>query len=334
MIFITGATGLLGSHLLWQLVSGGEKIRALVRNEKQIENTKLVFSFYCENPEEFLKKIEWVQGDLLNYHSFEQHLENIDEVYNTAAIVSYLPDKKQETINANILLTQNLVNACITHKTKKLCHVSSIAALGDSDDIIDEETSYDFPKNASGYSIGKYYSELEVWRGHAEGLDCVVVNPSVILGPGDWNKGSTALFKTVYKGLKFYTDGTTGYVDVRDVATVMIKLMKSNISGQKFLLNSENLDYKTFFTLIANNFGKKPPGIKADKIASDFLSFFENMKYQITGKEPIITKETSRIANSKNKYSGKKILEHLNFEYTPIMDSIEYTCKKLLEKTP
>ncbi|MBN2681971.1 MAG: NAD-dependent epimerase/dehydratase family protein [Bacteroidales bacterium] len=327
MIFVTGGTGLLGGHLLWHLLKEKEQIRAFIRSEKQKINVRNIFSVYTNEPEDYLKEIEWIEGDLLDYNSVEKAVLGSEKVYNTAAVVSYLPKRKAETIKTNILITKNLINACLSNGVERICHVSSIAALGDSEDKIDEETAYDFPVNASGYSLGKYHSELEVWRGFAEGLQGIIVNPSVIIGPGDWNRSSAALFKTVSKGLKFYTSGTTGYVDVRDVATAMIKLMQSEINAERFLLNGENLDYYNFLSQAAKNFDKEPPRYKAGMFASLAAAFVENLKYKITGIEPLITRETAVIANRKNYYNGEKITKFIPFEYTNISESISFTCK-------
>ena len=329
MIFITGGTGFLGAHLLWKLCSEKENIRALYRSEKQLKETKFIFSFYTSEPEKYINKIEWVQGDLMDYDSFSGYLNECAEVYHTAAVVDYVPGHRRSTIQKNIKTTENLVNACLNVPNIKLCYASSIAALGEIDDPITEETSYDFSPNASGYSVGKYYAEMEVWRGIAEGLNAVMVNPSVILGPGNWHKSSTALFKTVFDGLRFYTEGTTGYVDVRDVSDAMILLMEKGECGQRFLLNSENLSYQELFTQIANGFAVKAPYIKVDPLLAELVCWFEHAKYKITGKAPLITKETARISQKTLRYSGQGIVEAYSFEYMPVSETIKYSCDTL-----
>ncbi|MCF8374015.1 MAG: NAD-dependent epimerase/dehydratase family protein [Bacteroidales bacterium] len=328
MIFITGGTGLVGSHLILELAMAGKHIVALKRPGSKISVLNSLCSWYQINPEKLLENISWVDGDLLDPVSIEDALEDVDEVYHCAALVSFNPKDRAAIIQANVEGTANLVNACLEKDIEKFCHVSSIAVFGQSVDgqAVDEESPRTSESGHSAYSTSKYYSELEVWRGMTEGLNGVIVNPSIILGPGiDWTKGSLRMFNEVSKGMKFYTTGGSGFVDVRDVVSVMVKLMDKEIFNQRFCLNSENLSYREVFSEIALTLNLKAPSIEAKPWMLQLTRHFESIKSKISQSEPRVTKESARSAFNRTIYSNQKIVELLGHEFIPVRDSIRQT---------
>lgn len=329
MILVTGGTGLLGSHLLFDLVKDGAKVIALKRSGSSLKQVNKVFSYYHNDPENILRNISWIDGDVTDINSLYESFEGIEKIYHAAACLSFDPSDKNQMMRVNAAGTANVVNACLEKNVAKLCYVSSIATLGRADHkgIIDEETHWKNSKKNSVYSVSKYMAEREVWRGIAEGLNAVMVNPGVIIGPGDWKKGSSQLIERVWNGLNVYTPGVNGYVDVRDVSKVMAQLMESKFSSERFILTSENLDYEKFFGLVADAFKKKRPHIKAPYLAGQLAWRFEKMRTMISGKNPLITKETARTAYQKYFYSSEKIRNALNFEFIPMQRSISDTCK-------
>ena len=240
-------------------------------------------------------------------------------------------------MSINVNGTANLVNIALEKKVKKFCHVSSIAAIGraENDRVIDEKTRWRASKRNSTYAISKYGAEREVWRGIAEGLDAVIVNPSIILGPGEVESGSGKLIKTILNGLKFYTPGVNGYVDVRDVVKTMIMLVKSDISGERFVLSAENLSYKVLFEMISKELGKSPPTYKATNWMGEIAWRLAYLKGKLTLSKPIITKETAKTAVNIYRYSNSKIMEQLDLHFIPIEQTIKEACdyysKKLIK---
>ena len=188
-------------------------------------------------------------------------------------------------------------------------------------------------KPGSWYSKTKTMAEMEAWRGYTEGLDTVIVNPSVILGPGKWDSGSPRFFRTSFKGLKFYTKGTTGFVDVRDVVQIMIKLMNSTISGERFILNAANMSFKDIFGKIASELGVKAPYINAGPFLTTLGWRFELVKYILTGIPPVITKQSARTSHKIQKYSAKKIEERLNCTFRPIDNTIKEVAEIFLKES-
>jgi dihydroflavonol-4-reductase len=324
MILVTGGTGTLGAHLLLDLARKGDKIRALKRKTSNLDSVKKVFSFYESDFEELYSRIEWLEIELYDIDGLYDAMNEIEKVYHVAANVSFDPREKYKLINNNVQITSNIVNVSLNTGIKKLCHVSSVSALGNADcpNFIDEET-YRNPKDIySGYSISKFRSELEVWRGITEGLNAVIVNPSIILAPGEWKSGSPAFFYNVANGLKFYTKGVTGFVDVWDVVKAMTLLMDSEISNQRYILSAENLSFKEVFSKIADKLEVKEPSIYANSFLLELAWRFETIRSRIIGKTPLITKDSARSAKKQTLYSSKKFIDTFDFKFTPINESI------------
>lgn len=335
MIYVTGGTGLVGSHLLFQLVKAGKKVRGLKRNTSNTGRVKNIFSYYSDNFEALFQQIEWVEGDVLDTFSLEDSLEDIKQVYHCAATVSFSPGDREFMLKTNVEGTANLVNIALEKGIEKFCFVSSIAALGrvGDDQEIDETVNWKTSRYNSAYAISKYNSEREIWRGMEEGLKAVIVSPSVIIGPGNWNEGSGQLFQTADNNMKFYSMGVNGFVDVRDVADSMIRLMESNIENDRFLVTAENLSYKDLFFMMTKELGKNPPGIKVTRLISEVAWRFEKLKQVLTGIKPLVTRETARTAISKYFYTNRKIVETIDMKFIPIADSIADTARiYLLEK--
>ncbi|MGM0504041.1 MAG: NAD-dependent epimerase/dehydratase family protein [Bacteroidota bacterium] len=324
MIFITGSTGLVGAHLLYRLVQKGEKVKALIRNPDKIEQVKHIFSYYTENPDLFIEKIEWVPGDILDPASYYNALNDVREVYHCAAMVSFDKKDEPELLKTNIEGTANMVNASLEHGVKKFCFVSSVAALGESEngEAVTEEDHWTPSKNRSPYAISKFKSEMEVWRGIQEGLSAVIVNPSVILGPGFWNSGSGTIFSKAAKGVWFYTHGSTGFVDVRDVVHVMIKLMENEITNQRFIVNAESIVYKDLFDRISEAVSVKKPKIEASRPMLNIACGIDGWLSVFGIKKRELTKDVVRSSLSKSAYSNRKIKELLTLDFIPVEKTI------------
>ncbi len=331
MIFVTGGTGLVGSHLLFKLTKAGKKVKALKRDFSNLQLVIKIFSYYTENPEEYFKQIEWVNGDILDYFSLEEILKGVTEIYHCAAIVSFQSYEREKMIVNNVQGTSNLVNAALENGVKKICHLSSVSALGGigNGSIIDEEVSWIPAKKGSGYSESKFFSETEIWRGIEEGMDAVIINPSIILGPGNWNSGSSKLFKAAWDGLKFYTNGITGYVDVNDVVRAMILLMdESNfnvVKNQRYLLNAENLSFREVFTKIAMAMNRPVPKYLATSFILGIAWRAEKIISFVTKKTESITRETALSSKKINLFDGSKISRTIPFQYMSVDESIKQT---------
>lgn len=333
MILVTGGTGVIGSILLIKLIEKGETVRAIYRNEKSIDKFKKTAGLYSDD-KNIHEKIEWVKGDVANIYSLIPCFKEIEYVYHCAGYVSFSSKYKEKLYQINVTGTHNIVNLSIANNVKKICHISSIAALSQKlcNQIITEENEWEQDKKNSWYSRTKYWGELEIWRGMEEDLPGIIVNPSVIIGAGNWEDSSSKLFSTVYNGLKFHTSGVTGYVYSEDVANAMIQLMKSDIKNERFILNSKNISFKELFTLIAKSLGKKAPPIKANIHLMRIAYFFSQTISALSGQEPIITRSALRSAFSKKFYSNEKILKTIDFTFTPIEDAIKKTGELFLKQ--
>ncbi|UYQ92744.1 NAD-dependent epimerase/dehydratase family protein [Chitinophaga horti] len=313
MILVTGASGFLGSHLVRQLVQAGKPVKALYRKAIPVQL------------QDVQDRVQWVKGDVLDMPALEEVMEGVTEVYHCAAVVSFNPIYKKEMLKINIEGTANVVNLCIDFNVRKLVHVSSVASLGRAKEMqqISEENVWEESKNNSAYAQSKHYSEIEVWRGIAEGLEAVIVNPSIILGSGYWGDGSGALLKNAWKEFPFYTEGINGFVDVEDVVKAMIMLMDSDVKSQRFVLSADNWSYRDLFTTMAQALNKKPPHIAAKPWMAALVWRIEKVKSFFTGKPALITKETARTAQLKVFYNSDKIVRMLpGFQFKPLEQTI------------
>jgi nucleoside-diphosphate-sugar epimerase len=336
MILVTGGTGLLGSHLVYQLLTKGYAVRVLLRSNTNKHMISNVFNRHGQNFEPYAKQLEWMEGDVLDLPSLENALSGVSHVYHCAAMVSFTKADKEKLLFTNVQGTINLLNMSLEAKVEKFCHVSSIATLSSEPDkeFTDESEPWkDIPKS-SAYAQSKMLAEREVWRAMTEGLNAVIVNPSVILGAGNWNSGSCELFKLVDKGLKYYTTGVNGYVDVEDVARAMIALMESHHNKTRYLLNGGNHSYKEIFDWIALGLGQKVPHIKVNKLMSELAWRLYAVKGILSATKPAITRETARSSQKVYKYSSQKIMADLGFSFTPINVCIEQTCAHYRKENP
>jgi nucleoside-diphosphate-sugar epimerase len=328
MILVTGATGLVGSHLLVQLLQENEEVKALFRSEKQIEKVKNVFSYH--NQSQLFDKINWVKGDITDIPSLEISFENITHVYHCAALISFDPNDEEELRKINIEGTANVVNCCIDFGIKKLCHVSSIAALGnpkEHETTITEETEWNPEELHSDYAISKYGAEMEVFRGHQEGLEVVIVNPGVIFGYGFPKKGSDVIIQSVRKGMAFYTNGSVGIVFVDDVTKCMMQLMKSNINGERFTLVGENIEVKKLLKFIATELNLKSPSIKATKLMTAIAWRLDWLISKIANRKRKITRHTAAASHDTSIYDASKIKSYFEFEFQEKEDYLKTILK-------
>jgi nucleoside-diphosphate-sugar epimerase len=329
MILVTGGTGLVGSHLLYELLLKKENVIAIYRKSSDLNVVKNVFSYYSDEPDSLFDLIRWEKADILDIVSLSEIFKNIKYVYHCAALISFEPSKYLAMRKVNIEGTANIVNLCIENHIKKLCYVSSIAAIGKEGSAteVTENNEWQVKDNNFGYAISKYGAETEVWRASQEGIDVVIVNPGVILGPGFWDKGSGKIFGKIYNGFKYYTTGITGFVGIYDVVSVMIGLMKSGITNERFILVSENKSYKAVFSEIAYAFNRKAPNIYISKFFMGLLWKISWLKVVLFGGASILTKQSARAACNYVLYSNKKIKKALVFDFETIEQVIGSTCK-------
>jgi dihydroflavonol-4-reductase len=328
-ILVTGGTGLVGTHLLLKLIHQGKSVRAIYRNENSLTKAKLIFSYYQQAS--VFEQIEWFKADILDIRDMEEAILGCNIIYHCAAMISFHPKDAKQMYDINVRGTKNIVDVCLENKEiQSFVYVSSTAAVGRNIyDITTEEQVWD-KNDASNYSVSKKQAEIEVWRGAEEGLNVVIVNPCIIVGPGNWNEGSSKLFQKIYQGLSYYTPGANAFVDVNDVVDCMIELEKRKIYNERFLLIGENLSYKNFFDMLAQNLNVTAPQKLAKKWQAIAMSYFESLRTFLTGSYPIITSETVKSSYQNTSYSNAKIVKEIGFSFTPISQSIAQTAKIFL----
>ncbi len=329
MILVTGGTGLLGSHLIHHLASTGESIRATYRDKQRIQKVQALFSFY-NTPLEVFQSIDWVECDVLDVVTLEEAMTGCEAVYHCAAMVSFQKKDYQDMLRINKYGTANVVNVAMGLGVKRFMHVSSTAAVGKTPldptgyRTVLETNKWIADDQHSGYAISKYLSENEVWRGIEEGLNAVIINPSVIIGPGDWNESSLSIFRTLNNGLKFYTLGANAFVDVRDVVFAMTKLMeRPDYFKQRYLCTGTNVTFKQLFDVTAKQMNKKAPFLVAKSFLSGLAWRVSWLLSLVTGHQTV-TKESASSAQAKVSYDSSKLKKVLDFEFRSLEDTVKH----------
>jgi nucleoside-diphosphate-sugar epimerase len=320
-VLLTGGTGFLGAYILQALVQSGIAVRAIRRTDKA--------PFFL--PAEIAEKVEWVPGDVLDVVALADAMEGVDAVIHSAAVVSFHRQDKERMQQVNVEGTANVVNMALEQGVRRLVHVSSVAALGRTpqNELANEERKWVENKSNTAYAESKHAAEIEVWRGFAEGLQGVIVNPSTILGFGNWHQSSCAIFKNAYQEFPWYTNGVNGFVGVEDVAEAIVQLLLSGIHGKRFIISAENISFRHLFGFIAEGFGKKPPHLNATPLLAQMAWRMEALKTLLSGNKPLLTAETARIAQSHTRFDNSALLQVLpQFAYTSLQQVIARATEK------
>jgi dihydroflavonol-4-reductase len=314
---VTGATGIIGSHTVLQLLKSGQEVIACRQKNSNLAQVRRLFSHYLEKSDELFAQIKWIELDIRDSFAIQDALANVEHVYHCAGLVSFNTKDKKRLYEMNELGTRNMVNALLEKKTAKLCHVSSLATLHNLDYrlLLDENVFWKKSGKESVYAISKYNAEREVWRGMEEGLDAVIVNPGVVLAAGFWNQSSSKLIKRGSKGNFIYTNGTTGYISAIDAANIMILLLEKQLFGNRFVLVENNYNYHQIFSMINKGFGRSAPKVEINRFWLKTAAFAESMFRLIAGGEPILTKAVVNSAFNKQHYSNNKVRETLHYKF-------------------
>jgi len=329
MILVTGGTGLIGSHLLFHLVKNGKEVKASYRNKESIVKVSRIFGYYSNDSSSLFDKVNWVQANMLDIESLRILFEGVDHVYHCAALISFDPKDYHKLVKNNIEGTANVVNLCLEYRIKKLCYVSTIAAIGAG--LKGEETTENNEwndTNVSVYGLTKHDAELEVWRGSQEGLPVVIVNPGVVLGPGFWNSGSGTFFRYAAKGKKSVIPGGTGFVGINDVTNAMVMLMDSNIAGERFILVNKNLTYQEIVQKIAVGLGVEPPNKKTPFWLLECLWRMDWLRSKLRKKRRRLTKNMTKGLYRQEIYRNEKIKKAIDLEFEDLDEVIAFCCEK------
>ena len=316
---VTGGTGFLGAYIIKELVRRGEPVRALRRSAKE--------PFFLEK--DILDKVEWVEGDILDVLALADAMQGVDRVLHAAALVSFHSADRRRLLQVNRDGTANVVNVALEEGVRRLAYISSVAALGRTREggLVDESKKWSDTKSNTQYAISKHLAEMEVWRGFSEGLEGVILNPSTILGYGDWHQSSCAIFRNAWRGFPWYTEGINGFVGVEDAARVSVELLLSDISEQRFIVNGDNWSFRRLLETMADGFGKQRPSREATPLLGAIAWRMEAVKARLSGSKALLTKESARVAHSRTSFDNKAILEALpGFRFTPLEEVIQKAC--------
>ena len=322
---VTGGTGLVGAHLLLELVKNDQNIVAIKRKSSNVNNVKEIFNFYENNGDELHEKINWVDCDLNDIVLLEELIKDCDYIFHCAGFVSFNNNFKDEMIEVNYVGTSNIIDLALKHKVKKICHVSSIATLGDSKNI-DENSLWSW-ESRSGYAISKYLAENEVWRAFSEGMEGIIINPSVVIGPISGNSSFKKILKLIKKSNGFYTNGSFGYVDARDLAIIMNKLMSKKVSNERFIVNGGIISFKDLISTFSEKLKIPQPRYVLSALTIKIVLKFTNFFWRFINPNKITSYDSVRFLNNFCKLDNSKINNYLEIKFREINPSIDNCLK-------
>ncbi|MCB9183213.1 MAG: NAD-dependent epimerase/dehydratase family protein [Flavobacteriales bacterium] len=322
MDLVTGGTGIVGAHMLLELLRAGRVVRVIHRAGADRDVVRRIFAHYGEG--ERAADVQWVEADVMDVVALADAMQGVEHVYHAAALVSFDPRKKAGLMDVNVRGTANVVNAALEAGVKRLCHVSSTAAIGAAPAGVqrDEAMPWVDGPATSDYARSKHLAEMEVLRGLAEGLDVVMVNPCVVLGPGPNGRSSMSIVNRLQRGTRWYTAGTNAFVDARDVAACMRLLMEHGAPGERYLLVGENAGYRRLFELLSNGFGHAAPSKEAKPWMLELAWRAEKLRALFTGASPMVTKATVASSIGQRAYSNAKVRALLGYRFRTLEESV------------
>jgi dihydroflavonol-4-reductase len=308
--------------LLYRFRESGKNIIATYRDLKSLDKTREIFESYEKGAGAQVDYFQWKQSDILEIPSLEIAMQNVTTVYHCAAAIDHLPFEEMK--NINMRGTENVINVALAAGVKKFCHVSSIAALGEAvgNRAVNEDDFFNLDGLNTNYAITKFGAEMEAWRGTQEDMDVIIINPGVIIGEGNWKSGSGQLISKTASGNKFYTNGSSGFIDVRDVTKAMKYLTESDLKNDRYILVSENKTYREVLDLIALSLQKPKPNIQLKSGVLKLISHLLKVP-NLLGFSTRLSMAKVQSMTSKTKYSNTKIRKILNFELTPLEETID-----------
>ncbi|WES98745.1 NAD-dependent epimerase/dehydratase family protein [Chryseobacterium arthrosphaerae] len=321
MVFVTGATGLLGRVIVLELLKQGKNVRAAKREQSNLIEMKESLRYYSSDHEYFFSKIDWINVDLSCKESIIEALVGVEEVYHCAGKVSYDPSEKREIFDFNVNITANILEASQSCKIRKFLYVSSsviFQSVGNNG-FITENSKLISDFDNTVYAISKLKAYSRVYNAMKNNLNIIIIHPGMIIGSGGRNTSSLQFLKLLTSG--YYTfSGGTACVDVRDVAKIAVLLMKNNRFGEIFLIAAENKAYKDVSVMAGKQPGNFPIILNRTiltiaRIPALFLRyFFPQLR--------LLTKENIRFLTSFPKVSNRKIVHELNYHFISIEESL------------
>ena len=332
MNVITGGTGSVGMHLVREWLANGESVRLIVRPGSDRQRVQsFLKATLPEDPMAF-DRIEWAEGDVTDGLSLEDAFEGAHRVVHAAALVSFNRRDAQRMMEVNREGTANVVNAMLAQGVEELVYISSVAALGrkPGEPEVHEETVFEDGPEISDYARSKYRAELEVWRGQEEGLRVSVLNPVIVIGPGDYSRSSAALMTQVAQGLRFYPKGSNGFVAADDVATVAWKLVEGGVWGERFVVCGFHATYRELFNAMADALGMRSPQWPVHRWVAELAWRVARLAEILTRRPAFVTREALRTSARNHRYRTEKIQQKLKFDFTPLLPTVQRTAEDYL----
>jgi nucleoside-diphosphate-sugar epimerase len=310
-IVITGATGMVGSYIASMLSETGYQVKALFRNKNRIP-TFLPF-----------QNVTWFEGDVLDISRLNDIVSEGDIVVHCASVTDF--GRQAEMMQVNVKGTERVVNICLENKASRLIHFSSVSTRTPGKDSLISEKSIATPELLKKvYSSSKVMADMEVERGRAEGLSADILIPSTVFSAGFNDRNAGIYFSKASRNLQFYTTGSSGFVDVRDIVKFVEKLIQTPEQNQTYILSHENESHYSIISAINQLFGYPPPKRKVSTW-NEKLFLFGDMLANFIGIKPReMYREMIYFAGLNLNCDSTKSQEDFDFRYTPLKDTLQW----------
>lgn len=335
---VTGATGLVGMERLVYRLQRGWPTVALRREGSDVDRVQAMLRERLgRDGDSAWSSLEWREADLSDVVGLEEAMEGCSRVFHAAGRVSFRPGDEARLKAVNATGTANVVNAALATGVQRLFHVSSVAALGRS--ARDPETGERMPVSetadwaegagASPYGVSKHAGEMEAWRGMAEGLEVIVVNPTVILGDARYGESSGMVFRRAAEGRRHYPVGGGGFVGVTDLLAVCAALDaaadsgQAGVLGERFIVSAEDVSHRDIMTWVADSIGVRQPSTPLQGWMLGLAWRAAAVLAVFNGKPPVLTRDLARNTQVQHRYDTGKLKAVLpDWTFTPIREVI------------
>lgn len=311
-VLVTGGTGFLGSNLAKALLREGCSVRILRRPHSDLRAIGNA-------------PVEHCIGDVRDSRSLTRAMKGCDTVFHTAAVISYWRRERNVMYDINIRGTRNVVEACLETGVQKFIHTSSIAAIGypETGPYADESNAFNWDRFDVGYRISKHRAEEEVREGIRRGLQAVLLNPSVIIGPGDIHFHGGQIIRDVLKRrIFYYLEGGMNVVYVDDVVRGHLAAARVGRVGERYILSGENLTHREIFSITAGIVGGIRPFFKLPVRLVRWIGAFAEGTGGLLGRKPWVTRELLAGAGLANYFTCQKASRELGYTVTPFSEAV------------
>lgn len=321
-IFVTGASGFIGSQLLPKLIRGGHEVTTYGRTQPVFEGIRA-------------SEFKHITGDITDKDKVFEAIKGADIVYHMAGFISYRKADKPRQYEINVLGTRYVMEAALKHGVKRVIHTGSIAGMGipKPGETADETIAYNLDGLGLNYCDTKHQAELEVLKYCQMGLPALILSPGIIFGEGDTHVHHHTIFAAIAKGNMFGCPaGGVTFSDIVDVVDCHLKAMTAGRPGENYVVGSANLTYLQAAGIFCQVLKTKPPTLIIPGALLEALGNICEFVFPLLGKRPPLTRQIAWLSQRRIFFSSDKAIAELGLKQTPFDATITRTAPYYLSR--